>query len=266
MKSACAPPHGSAPRLYVDADLNSGARVAATEGQGHYILHVMRRGDGDQVILFNGRDGEWEAQLDIPSKRQVSFVVAAQTKPQAGIPDIWLMFAPLKTARLELLAEKATELGVSALVPVTTRRTVIQRVNARRLTAIVTEAAEQCERLTVPAILNARPLGEVLKEWPEQEISTRHLYFLDEGAVRTCDATPIAQGLAKERAGPVAILVGPEGGFTDDERDMLRGLPYVTPLIMGPRILRAETAALAALACWQALQGDWHDPQDHGVK
>ncbi|TAK99684.1 MAG: 16S rRNA (uracil(1498)-N(3))-methyltransferase [Rhodospirillaceae bacterium] len=259
MNDTSLPTHGSAPRLYVESALVAGVAIAATEGQSHYLLSVMRRGPGGRVALFNGRDGEWHATIDVRTKRQVTFVVAERLRHQGTEPDLWLMFAPLKAARLEMMVEKATELGVSALVPVITRRTVVNRVNHRRLEAIVMEAAEQCERLTVPTIAALRPLDMALGDWPAGEAGQRRLFFLDEGSARDASAPPamIAMHGASGRA---AILVGPEGGFDPDEQRLLRGLPYVSPLVLGPRILRAETAALAALTCWQAAQGDWGRP------
>jgi len=245
----------SAPRLYVDGPLHEGVPVHATEGQSHYLLHVMRRGAGDSVVLFNGRDGEWSASLVARSKKHVAFQVNAQIRPQASEPDVWLIFAPLKSGPMEFVVEKATELGVSALMPVFTRRTVVHRVNVQRLTSIAVEAAEQCERLTVPSIAAPRPLGEVLAPWAQGQES-RRLFFLDEGAARTKDTASLADAMAGAR-GPAAILVGPEGGFDGEEQAMLRQLKTVTPVILGPRILRAETAALAALSCWQAMAGDW---------
>lgn len=259
MNDTSPPTLGSVPRLYVEDALAAGVSVAATEGQSHYLLSVMRRGPGDNVALFNGRDGEWNATIEVRTKRQVTFVVVARLRPQGTEPDLWLMFAPLKAARLEMMIEKATELGVSALVPVMTRRTVVNRVNHRRLEAIVMEAAEQCERLTVPAIAVLRPLDAVLGDWPTQQAGQRRLFFLDEGAARGAGAPFIATAM-HGIGGRAAILVGPEGGFDPDEQRLLRGLPYVSPLVLGPRILRAETAALAALACWQATQGDWRNP------
>jgi len=247
----------SLPRLYVDSALTATTSVAATEGQSHYLLHVMRRGAGDEVAVFNGRDGEWSAVMDVVKKRHVSFTVHAQRRPQSAEPEIALLFAPLKAGPLEFLVEKATELGVSALMPVITRRTVVNRINHRRLEAVAMEAAEQCERLTVPSIAAPRPLDEVLAEWAADQ--KRRLLFLDEGVARDGGATPIAAVLSgKDRF--AAILVGPEGGFAPDEQDFVRRQTYITSVVLGPRILRAETAALAALSCWQALQGNARGP------
>jgi 16S rRNA (uracil1498-N3)-methyltransferase len=242
----------SALRLYVTSPLAAGGEVAATETQSHYLLNVMRRGAGDAVVLFNGRDGEWQATLKMQAKKRAAFDVGTQRRAQEPTPDVWLLFAPLKAARLEMMIEKATELGVSALAPVTTRRTVVGNVNARRLEATAIEASEQCERLTVPNLMPARQLLSVLAEWDKD----RRLFFMDEGAARDASAPPLIEGL-RGQTGPAAILVGPEGGFDPDEQRHLRAQSFVKPLVLGPRILRAETAALAALACWQAVNGDW---------
>ena len=244
------------PRLWVRESLAAGAVVPATDAQGHYLIHVMRRAHGDEVALFNGRDGEWGATLALGSKKKVTFIVAKLRRVQDTAPDVWLIFAPLKAARLEMLVEKATELGVSALKPVLTQRTVVRRVNVRRLESIAMEASEQCERLSVPAVDDARPLVEILDQVASDSGARRRLFFLDEGAARTKDAPPLALALSAAQ-GPAALLVGPEGGFTPEEQHHIRRLPFVSPMILGPRLLRAETAAIAALACWQALAGDW---------
>jgi 16S rRNA (uracil1498-N3)-methyltransferase len=215
----------------------------------------MRRKAGDIVLLFNGRDGEWAAALAVARKKQVSFALVQQQRPQDPLPDVTLLFAPLKAGPLEFLVEKATELGVGVLRPVLTRRTAVRRINHARLAAIATEAAEQCERLTVPRIDELRPLDALLDEWPQGHPQQR-LLFLDEGAARDAAAKPIVI-TARHAPAPVALLIGPEGGFDAAEQQRLRGLPYAMPTVLGPRILRAETAALAALACWQAMSGDW---------
>ena len=236
-------------RLFVDKQLAAGAAVAASEGQAHYLSHVMRAKAGEAVALFNGRDGEWSATVAFPSKRRVQLDVGEKLREQTVDTDIWLVFAPVK--RIEFLVEKSTELGVAALHPVFTRRTTMARVNLARLSAHAMEAAEQSDRLSVPSISDAVPLLDLLGNWPQG----RRLYFLDE----TGGGAPIAhvlQGDANVK-GPCAFLTGPEGGFDQSELDALRRLPFATPVGLGPRILRAETAALAALACWQAFCGDW---------
>ncbi len=236
------------PRLYTDTPLAPGAGVDATDEQAHYLLHVMRLTAGSQVLLFNGRDGEWRASVTIPAKRRVHFELAAQTRAQQAEPDLWLAFAPIK--RVEVLAEKASELGVSALLPVFTRHTDVTRVNIARLNANAVEAAEQCERLTVPRVHDAVSFDAFLAAWPPSRI----LYVLDE----TGGGVPIAHALAAcEPGAPCGLIAGPEGGFAQSELDALRQLPFARFVGLGPRILRAETAVLAAVACWQALVGDW---------
>ena len=232
-------------RLFVESPLSSGAEVALSEGQGHYLTHVMRAGAGARVLAFNGADGEWEAEVVIPGKRRVALGVLTKTREQDVVPDVELVFAPVK--RIEFLVEKATELGTRALRPVFTRRTTIARVNLQRLRAHTIEAAEQSDRLSVPDIAEAVALMDVLAHWPVG----RRLYFLDE----TGGGVPIKDAFKDN--GPCAFLTGPEGGFEQSELDALRQLPFAKAVGLGPRVLRAETAALAALACWQALRGDW---------
>jgi 16S rRNA (uracil1498-N3)-methyltransferase len=233
-------------RLYVNAGLGAGVAVPAGEGQAHYLLHVMRAKTGQRVLLFNGRDGEWLAEISAAAKRGVTLTCLKQTQAQAGVPDLWLLFAPVKKTPADYLVQKATELGVSKLQPVFTRRTIVTRVNPERLLANVVEAAEQSGRLSVPEIDAPTPLEKILAAWP----AGRRLYFCDEGG----DAKSLAK-VAGEA--PAAILTGPEGGFDPAERSALRGFPFVTPVTLGPRILRADTAALAALAIWQSVRGDW---------
>lgn len=235
-------------RLYLDADLSAGATVGLAADQAHYLQHVMRAKPGQAVALFNGRDGEWRAMIEGYGKGWASLAVADQRRGQAPEPDLWLLFAPIKGARIDFIAEKATELGVSQIQPVFTRRTVVTRVNEERLFANAVQAAEQCERLSVPAVSPALPLDKALRNWPAE----RRLLVLDE----TGGGTPIAEALSRLPPEPAAILAGPEGGFIKSELDDLRRLPFVTFIGLGPRILRADTAALMALACWQAWCGD----------
>lgn len=237
---------GGKTRLYVTADLGAGMAVALDEGPSHYLLHVLRAKAGNRVLLFNGRDGEWLAEIGQLSKRGVTATCLDQTRPQALEPDIWLAFAPIKKTPADYLVQKATELGASLLQPIFTRRTIVSRVNLERMAANAAEAAEQSERLTVPEISEAMDLDKLLASWPKE----RRLYFCDEGG----DAKPLAE-MAK--GGAAAILTGPEGGFDPAEREMLRAQSFVVPVILGPRILRADTAALAALAIWQSAAGDW---------
>jgi 16S rRNA (uracil1498-N3)-methyltransferase len=239
---------GGKTRLYVTADLGKGVAVALDEGQTHYLLHVLRAQAGNRVLLFNGRDGEWQAEITQAGKRGVTATCLKQTGPQAEAPDIWLAFAPVKKTPSDYLVQKAAELGVSVLQPVFTRRTVVSRINQERMAANAVEAAEQSGRLSVPEIRTATSLEKLLASWPQK----RWLFFCDEGG----DAKPLAEA-ARWIGGSAAILTGPEGGFDPSEREMLRALPFVTPVTLGPRILRADTAALAALAIWQSVSGDW---------
>jgi 16S rRNA (uracil1498-N3)-methyltransferase len=226
-------------RLFVDAPLHQGAAVAASPAQAHYLGRVMRRGAGDAVLLFNGRDGEWRARIGQLSRDAVVLDVAEQVRGQSAEPDLWLLFAPLKRDLTELVAEKATELGASLIRPVLTARTNPGRVNLDRLALIATEAAEQCERLSVPAIAQPLALPELLQDWP----AARSLVV----AIERGDAPPVVAP-----AGPAALLVGPEGGFAPEELDALRRHAFVVPASLGPRILRAETAAIVGLALLQA--------------
>jgi 16S rRNA (uracil1498-N3)-methyltransferase len=239
----------AARRLFVDASLEPGGAVALDEGQSHYLLHVLRAKAGDRVLLFNGRDGEWQAEIGAASKRGVTVAIRARTAPQIDVPDVWLVFAPVKKTPADYLAQKATELGVRKLQPVFTRRTIVTRVNQERLWANAVEAAEQSARLTVPEIGEAVALEKLLGAWPRE----RRLFFCDEGG----DAKPLAHAAREAGEGPCAILTGPEGGFDPQEREALRAHALVTPVTLGPRILRADTAALAALAIWQSVKGDF---------
>lgn len=236
-------------RLFITADLEAGAQLALCKEHAHYLANVMRAKTGDDVLVFNGRDGEWSGTLAHVAKNAVTLAVDSQTRPQAAEPDLWLVAAPIKKDCIDLVAEKAAELGASALWPVFTRRTVTSRVNTERLSAHMREAAEQCERLTVPVLLDPAPLDKVLAGWD----AARTLLFLDESG----SGAPIAQVLADVPDGPLAVLVGPEGGFAPEERAQLAKLPFARPVSLGPRILRAETAAIAALAIVQAIKGDW---------
>lgn len=225
-------------RLYVDVPLSPGADVAATPGQAHYLGGVMRQRAGDTVHLFNGQDGEWRAQISVLVKGKAVFTAREQVRPQAADADIWLVFAVLKRDTTDLVVQKATELGVSALMPVFTERTNAARVNDERLRAIAVEAAEQSERLTVPALHQARPLAEILAAWPAQ----RPLF----AAMERAEAEPLRP------AAPAGLLIGPEGGFGPRDQALLRHAAFARPVSLGPRILRAETAAIAGLVLLQA--------------
>lgn len=233
-------------RLFVAADLSEGAAIALPKEQAHYLANVMRARPGEAVLVFNGRDGEWQAAIEALAKSAATLAPLARTRPQAPEPDLWLLAAPIKKDRIDLVAEKAAELGASLLWPVFTRRTVMTRVNTERLAAHMIEAAEQCERLSVPEVAEPVALDKALAGWDPG----RTLLFLDESG----SGTPIAESVPD---GPLAVLVGPEGGFDETERALLARLPFARPVSLGPRILRAETAAIAALAVVQALKGDW---------
>lgn len=236
-------------RLFVDSPLAEGQSVGLDHERAHFLRHVLRLDRGDSVAVFNGRDGEWRAVIDGFGKGWCSLTVAEQRRQQDTTPDLWLLFAPLKKGRIDFVAEKATEMGISRLWPVFTRRTDPNRVNSDRLRANAVEAAEQCERLSVPEMGEALPLDRVLAGWP----ADRRLYLCAEAG----SARPIAEVLRDAPAGPAALLIGPEGGFDQSELDELVKLPFVVPVGLGPRILRADTAVVAALACWQSLAGDW---------
>ncbi|MFQ5563805.1 MAG: 16S rRNA (uracil(1498)-N(3))-methyltransferase [Parvularculaceae bacterium] len=250
-------------RLYVDAPLADGAPAPLDGGQTHYLRTVMRRKEGDAIALFNARDGEFEATIARLGKKDGAAQVVRRRRAPVTDPDLWLLFAPVKRAALEHIVQKATELGVSRLAPVTTERTVVSRVKEDRLTAIATEAAEQCGRLSAPEVAPLEKLKTALDAWP----AGRRLVFCDEAG----DDPAAEWGGRGGRAAPAfealqpysgagaswAVLIGPEGGFSPRERARLRGLEFVVPVTLGSRILRADTAAVAALTLWQAALGDW---------
>jgi len=235
-------------RLYVDAPLAQGAEVALGADHSHYLVNVMRLGVGSIVALFNGEDGEWRAVITQAAKRSVRLSCAEQRAEQRLSPDLELAVAVVKRARLETIVEKAVELGCRRIRLVFTQRTNTERVRLDRLRAIATEAAEQTGRLEVPIVEAPVKLAELLASWPKD----RRLLFCDEGG----GASPVLEAL-RGADGPWAILIGPEGGFSDAERSALRSLAFVTPATLGPRILRADTAAISALTLWQATAGDW---------
>lgn len=241
-------------RLFVANELAAQTSVELESAQVHYLAHVMRLKPGAEVHLFNGRDGEWRGAIAGLGRGRCTVVAREQTRAQRAEPDLWLLFAPLKKARTDYLAEKATEIGASLLWPVFTRRTQAERVNLDRLRAHAIEAAEQSERLSLPELRAPAKLMDILADWP----ADRRLLFCDEsGAGR-----PIAEAIGGQNdqhfpARKWAVLIGPEGGFARDELDALHKLPFVIAAGLGPRILRADTAALAALVAIQALVGDW---------
>lgn len=242
-------------RLHVEDDLAAGATVGLDHARSHFLRSVLRLGRGAALALFNGRDGEWLARLDGLGKGWASLTVERQTRAQAPEPDLWLLFAPIKRARIDFLAEKATELGVSRLQPIFTKRTAVTRVNTDRLAANAREAAEQCERLSLPEVLPPQELFAAMADWPQ---GRRLLVCAEFGAVRPIGEV-LAEAAAEAGDGPLAgwaIMSGPEGGLEKSELDALVELPFVTAVGLGPRVLRADTAALAALACWQSVLGD----------
>lgn len=234
-------------RLHCDAPLSAGVPVELGEARAHYLRNVLRMRPGDALCLFNAAHGEWEARIEALARSSCRAVPVSALRPPAAEDGPWFCFAPIKRTRLDAMVEKATELGASRLVPVFTRHTAMERVNAERLAAIATEAAEQCERLSVPEVAGATTLEELLGRWP----AGRVLVVADESG----GGPPIARALAGE-AGPFAILTGPEGGFARAELDVLARAVFVRRVGLGPRILRADTAAIAALAVLQALAGD----------
>ena len=237
-------------RLYICDGLAEGIEVELTEKQHHHLCHVMRRRLGDEVALFNGRDGEWQGAIMFLSKKSCRLVILKQLRQQTLETDLWLVFALLKRGPIDFVAEKASEMGVSRLCPVITGRTNVARVNLERLRTIMVEAAEQCGRLTVPEIDEPKKLDLLLSEWPDG----RGLVLLDESGA----GKPIAEVMgSRSYVNGDAILIGPEGGFEPSELKAMRKLFFVTPTGIGRRLLRAETAAVAAIANWQALAGDW---------
>lgn len=240
-------PPRSTPRLYIDGEIVPGASVALDPGQARYLVAVMRRGEGDPVRLFDDRTGEYLARLGPGGARACTAIVEERLAPREDVPDLWLCASPIQRDNFALIAEKACELGVRRFVPVAMRRSVVRKVNEDRLRKRMVEAAEQCGRTALPELAPATDLDRLLRDWP----ADRTLFFADE-----LGGTPAPQAFAGH-PGPAALLVGPEGGFDDAEREAVRALPAARPIALGPRILRAETAAIAATAVWMATCGDW---------
>lgn len=236
-------------RLFVKSPLSTGAPLTLSADQAHYLGNVLRLKPGDHVLLFNGEDGEWCAKLTALGKKKAEAAVEHQTRPQEHGQDLHYHFAPLKRARLDYMAQKATEMGASVLQPVITRRTVAERVNTGRLQANAVEAAEQCGILAVPEVRKPKTLSKLLEGWDEERL----LIFADEAAAA---ASPV-EALAAQAKRPLAVLIGPEGGFEPEERALLLQQTYVSPLSLGPRVMRADTAAVACLALVNAVLGDW---------
>jgi 16S rRNA (uracil1498-N3)-methyltransferase len=236
-------PPKSLPRLFVEAPLGGGARVELDAAQANYLGNVLRMKEGAELLVFDGASGEWLARIAEAGRKRMALNVERRTREAETIPDVWLAFAPVKRARIDWLVEKATELGAARLIPVTTQRTVVERLNLDRLRAHIIEAAEQCGRTILPELAEPLPLAQFLRD------GTRALYFADESG-----GEPAASAFLP---GAATILTGPEGGFSDDERTAIRAAPNAIAISLGPRILRAETAALAALAAYMTVAGDW---------
>lgn len=236
-------PPKSLPRLFVTTALGEGGRVELDAAQANYLGNVLRMKVGAELLVFDGASGEWLARIAETGKKRMTLSVEKRTREPETIPDLWLAFAPVKRARIDWLVEKATELGAARLIPVTTQRTIVERLNLERLRAHIIEAAEQCGRTVLPDLAEPVTLARFLQD------SARVLYFADESG-----GEPAASAF---KTGAAVILIGPEGGFTDDERATIRASPNAIPISLGPRILRAETAALAALAAYMTVAGDW---------
>ncbi|MEQ9519875.1 MAG: 16S rRNA (uracil(1498)-N(3))-methyltransferase [Parvibaculum sp.] len=247
-------------RLYVEADLGTGLGIVPSPEQCHYLLNVMRLKAGDSIRLFNGRDGEWQGELADVKKKTCLVALQTQTREQDSLPDIWLLFAPVKRARLDFMVQKAVEMGAARIMPVMTHRTNVGRVKEERLRANAIEAAEQCGLLSVPEISEPLHLSKLLDQWADIA-PDRRIVFCDEaapqGGVLDTLNTLRAEGRAEGKGEPFAILIGPEGGFSPHEREQLLARADTVPLSLGPRIMRADTAAVAALAIIQLLLGDW---------
>lgn len=255
------------PRLYIDGPLHSGLPAPLSAEQAHYLKNVLRRAEGDELRLFNGKDGEFAATIAELRKKAGAVHVGEKTREQEAEPDLTLCFAPVKRGPLEVIVQKAVEVGAARLQPVITERTVAPKLNIERLQAIATEAAEQCGRLTIPSVGQPIKFVKLLDEWPEG----RRLLFCDEAgddeeeewggregrALPVLEALKNADSNSDDSNGQWAVLTGPEGGFSREERHALRAKSFVTAATLGPRILRADTAAIAALVLWQAALGDW---------
>ncbi|MGP1353534.1 MAG: 16S rRNA (uracil(1498)-N(3))-methyltransferase [Parasphingopyxis sp.] len=242
-------PPDSLPRLFVDARLEADDEIVIDAAQANYLVRVLRLKAGAQVKLFDDRTGEWLAELAHIGKRDAVLRIEGQLREREAVPDLWLCFAPIKKGRIDWIVEKACELGVARLVPVRTRRTIVDKIKPDRLRAHMIEAAEQCERTALPELTELTTLDALLAEWP----SDRTLFY---AAERGGDAFPTALA---NHGGPAAILIGPEGGFSEDEDAAIQAMTNAVPISLGPRILRADTAAIAAISVWMAERGDWGD-------
>nr|WP_036596214.1 16S rRNA (uracil(1498)-N(3))-methyltransferase [Ochrobactrum sp. UNC390CL2Tsu3S39] len=238
-------------RLYVENDLDDGDQIEVAPQAAHYLTHVLRLKDGDEILAFNGRHGEWKSRLKPEGKKRLFLMPFEQTRPQPLASDLVYCFAPLKQGRLDYMVQKAVEMGAGILQPVITQHTQVPKLGADRIKANAIEAAEQCGVLSIPECCEAIRFDRFIEQWDK----SRHLIFCDEG-YGSDDPLTILQKMAP---GPVALLIGPEGGFSEDERQTLRNLPFVTAIPLGPRILRADTAAVAAMALVQSVLGDWRN-------
>jgi 16S rRNA (uracil1498-N3)-methyltransferase len=237
-------PPSSLPRLYVEQPLAEGAMLTVEGAPANYLGAVLRLGAGAQVKLFDDRTGEWLAEIAESGRKRLSLRILERLREREPVPDLWLLFAPIKRGRIDWIVEKATELGVARLIPVLTQRTIVDRLNLDRLRAHSIEAAEQCERTALPELAEPQKLAKILAAWP----ANRSLFFADEGGGEAFAASP----------GPAAVLIGPEGGFTEEERAAIRAVDQARPFSLGPRILRADTAVVAAISLWMAAAGDWY--------
>lgn len=245
-------------RLYVEDDLKAGAQIMLASNQGHYLVNVMRLKGGAHILMFNGRDGEWLAEIVKVGKGKATIAVREIVMAQKPEPDLWYLFAPIKKARLDYMVQKATELGVSLIWPVLTERTNLDRLKEDKIRLNAIEAAEQCERFTVPMVKPMVKLEQLLADWPEDRL----IMFCDEDGAGDQNVFPVGKAIVEvnawqDRPKKWAILIGPEGGFTPEERRLIRAQANVVPVTLGPRILRADTAAVAAIALWQSFVGDW---------
>jgi len=238
-------PPASLSRLFVETPLADGVTVTIEGGQAHYLSTVMRLKAGDHVALFDDVSGEWRAVIEQVAKKHVQLWIDGKLREREAVPDLWLLAAPIKKGRIDWVAEKACELGVARWKPVITQRTIVDRLNLDRLRAHMIEAAEQCERTALPMLDEPVKLAKLLRDWP----ADRTLIFADEQG-----GVPMRQAV---EPGPAAILIGPEGGFTEEERATIRAVPQAIGISLGPRILRADTAMAAAVSVWMALAGDW---------
>ncbi|UTW54924.1 16S rRNA (uracil(1498)-N(3))-methyltransferase [Kordiimonas sp. SCSIO 12610] len=245
--------HNTNIRLYVSEDLTENQVLSLDKEQSHYLGNVMRKNPGDQLLTFNGRHGEWLSEIIDANKRSVTLKALEQTQPQKTEPDLWLAFAPIKKARLDFIAQKATELGVGHIIPVLTRRTIVDRVKTERMHANAIEAAEQCERLTVPTIGETLKLEKLIDQWP----TDRALMFCDEDLSGDDAYSALKKYQSAHWIDKCGILIGPEGGFDDYERELIKSQPNTLVVSLGPRVLRADTAAISAITLWQAAVGDW---------